>query len=431
MITEAQALAALPDRGWLRRYVEHGASITDCHLGFHIVAGLAVLSQSVPISYLIPDGYIRANVYGLIVGESTESRKTTAVNIAERVLKLAKPEAVMSNVGSEQRLVDSIVENPQQLLFIGEGGSFLGQMESGYLRNMKERLAEIYDCRRLARETVKGKKISQDDPRLSLLIGIADSFLEAHTEDADWTGGFLARFFTIYGKRERTRRRAGSNEQEEVQLAEELKRLLPFQSGDAFGPRMSGVCLGLDEGADKLWGEWFDQTSKINAARTVKSAVGRSQGMALKIAGLLAWDFGMARTGSDWYITEEVLRPALAITDLHISSVLTIGETISTDRDMRILRRVLQTIGPDPTPVSAIYRNAQVTQRIGDEMIKTLMTHKRIELASSGESERSFRRIDGNGVVEIGSKAPLRVVSGAGDPFADDAPKLKASDLFG
>ena len=430
MITEAQALAALPDRGWLRQYVDYATSITDANAGYHIAAGLAVLAQSVPISFIIPDGKIRANFYGLIVGSSTRSRKTTAAKIAKSILNLAIPEREMPAPGSEQRFVDALVENPQQIWIVTEGGPFFSSMESGYLRVLKDRITEAYDCGRLARETVKGKRVFQDNPRFSLLVAIADTYLEMNTSDEDWMSGMLARFFTIYANRERTRTRVGSNKPEEQRLADVLKGMTQYSSrlGDPFTYDRPSECLGFDADANVMWEEWFGRVNDMDSARTVQAALDRAQDMAWKIAGLLAWDYGDARSGQDWYITPDVLKPALAMTDLHVQSVVAIGDTLSSDRDMRILRRLYTAIGNAPTPLSTIFRKAQVTNRIGEEMIKTLLAHKRIQIASSGGEERSYVRtidVDGrNGIPVV--VAPMAMNSG-GDPFTAAA---TLDDLF-
>jgi hypothetical protein len=447
VISETQALAALPDRGWLRRYVDYAISITDANAAYHIAAGLALLSQTLPISFLIPDGKIRGNFYALIVGPSTKSRKTTAVKIASSILSMAAPERIMASPGSEQRFIDSLVENPQQLLFVGEGGPFFSSMETGYLRVLKDRITEVYDCGRIARETVSNKKSQgrfQDNPRFSILVGIADAYLEGHTSDEDWMSGMLARFFTVYAQRERTRKKIGSNKEEEQTLANTLKDYATLgqqlAGGDMFAPRVAD-CLGFDDEATAIWERWFDETSVRKGSRTVEATIERSQDMAWKIAGLLAWDYGQARSGSDWYITADCLKPALAMTELHIASAITIGDTLSTDRDMRILRRVYQSIGDAPTPISSIFRGAQVTSRIGEEMIKTLLVHKKIQLAEADGGERKFTKtIDIGAMVKSGSTAAVPVMmfdTAAGDLFGENQTPVTevaakaVGDLFG
>lgn len=441
MITEEQARTALPDRGWLRQYVDYATSITDAHIAYHIAAGLSVLSQTLPISFIIPAGRIRGNVYAMIVGPSTKSRKTTAVRIAQDILRRANPQTIMARPGSEERFVDSLVENPQQILFVGEGGVFFGGMENGYLRALKDRITDVYDCQPQARETVSGRKGRsenrvQENPRFSLLIAIADAYLEAHTSDEDWHTGMLARFFTVYAQRERTRPQIGVSDAEEERLANILKTYMAFGSGegrDAFGGAPP-VCLGFDDEAQRMWEVWFAAKDKIVGARTVEATIERSQDMAWKIAGLLAWDYGQARSGRDWYITADVLKPALAITELHIASAIEIGDTLSTDRDMRIMRRVFQAVDETPTPISKILRRAKVTNRVGDEMLNSLARQRRIELCDALDGDRAFRSLEsktGETRARVEEALGIKFTKGVdlfGDALSSD---VRGKDLFG
>lgn len=428
MITERQAYEALPRLGWLREYVDYASGVTDAHIAYHIACGLCVLSQAIPVGFVIPDGKVRGNFYAMLVGESTESRKTYAIEIANAIMQIALPDRIMANPGSEQKFVDALVDNPQQILFQAEGGPFFSSMESGYLRVLKDRLTQVYDCTRIARDTVTAKKNVtrfQDNPRFSLLVGISPSYLEGHTTDEDWTSGMLARFYTVLTKRERERARAGSNTTEERRLAGVLSEYADMASSAIVAPT---YCLGYDETADRMWREW---TQKILpaagiASRTVKATVARGIQMAQKIALLLAWDLGEARRGVDWRITAECLAPAVAMAELHIVSAIEVGRTLSSDRDMRTMRRVKEAIASDRyTPISRIFREAQVTNRIGEEMLRSLLTQRIIELGPPEDDERTFRRLDRvNGVTPPPPVAPT-------PPPPDDPPRSIEALLFG
>ena len=69
-ILEEQARAAIPDRGWLKGYVNWASQACDANLAYHLVSGLAVLTQSVPIEYSIPFGGLSVftPIFGLLVG---------------------------------------------------------------------------------------------------------------------------------------------------------------------------------------------------------------------------------------------------------------------------------------------------------------------------------------------------------------------------
>lgn len=398
-VTEAEVFQLpLPTHSFLRAYVEYAMQCTDAAAAYHIAGGLAVLTQTVPIDYhWVFATEMYTPIYTLAIGPSSVSRKSEAVKIARKVLELALPNSVGEVPGSKEILVDQLRAQPRQLVVYPEFGTFLSQAERGYLNPLKTTYTEAWDCTPLGRALVKKKDTEAKTPRLSLLCGSTLEYMERHTEPADWTGGFMARFLTFYADRERffdVPPGAGSRLPHLVSWVQHLEA-----AGHFGAPR--GECLGFDAHARELWKSWCGKLQSFSerSSEETAGAVARSSSHAIRVALLLAWDFGEARSGRPWYITYDVLDAAVRIVNLHLKSVMRVGENLASNKDMKDRRSVLNAIpltyAPDGTPqprpvhLGQITRTSKLLVRRCREILETLMEegvvrqHIGVELAGA------------------------------------------------
>jgi hypothetical protein len=146
-VTEAEAAAALPPEGWVRRYVIHAAKQTTAPLVYHIGVGLTTLTATAPLGYGTHyAGKLRANNFCLLVGRSGEDNKSSALNVGRRLLFEAAPPLVGDFPGSPEGLIDSLAIAPSQLIPISEFGKFLSSAQGGYFEPTKTLLADLWDC---------------------------------------------------------------------------------------------------------------------------------------------------------------------------------------------------------------------------------------------------------------------------------------------
>jgi len=390
MLTETEVWESLPSHGFLRAFVEYASERTDAHIAYHVAGGLSLLAQCVPIQYEMPYASpIRGNLFAMVVGGSSKSRKTSSISIAARVLRDALPSALQETPGSSEGLIESVRREPKQLILYPEFGEFLSKAEEGYFQAMKTALTSAWDCMPMGRATVKSSLGEIQNPRLSVLAAVATDLLERHTEESDWTGGFIARFLTFYGEPERTFITPPIDDaMKRMRLAEWLRGLadLSLTLSDGSVAHAPGVCTGLSPAAERLWHEWaVGEMEKCRDAGTrVQASIARATSHAAKIAILLAWDIGRARSGLQWQIGIEEVRSALAITSLHLKSVIELGDRVTGSRDMRDRRAVLNAIGKDrATPLGAVIRRAGLLKRRADEILSTLVEEHAVRQVSS------------------------------------------------
>ena len=388
MLTEQEVWAALPPTGFVRSYVEYASNCTDAHISYHLAGAITCLTQAAPIDFCVPYASpLWGNMFTLIVGDSSKSRKTAAINIARRIMHDALPGCVGETPGSQEGLYESLRAQQRQVILYGEFGEFLAKAEEGYLMALKTAYTNLWDAIPIGRALAKNRRGSIDNPRVSLLCGVATDLLERHTEQADWTGGFLARFLTFYGEPEREFATPPIDDAAKRQAMTNWLRQLAT-TNTPFGP-----CLWLDPAGQQMWNDWYDGMKPLRqgANRRVAAACSRTTSIAAKTALLLALDIGQARSGQPWHVGQTELESALKIADLHLKSVLELGERVTGSRDMRDRATVLRYISDMPTPFGYILRQSELLKRRVNEILDTL-SEERAVVSERHNGELCYRK---------------------------------------
>jgi hypothetical protein len=400
-VTEDQVAAlmrCLPPHCFLRRYVEHAAASTDAHAGYHVLAGLSLLTQAAPLSFVMSKSTRKyPNLYSIVVGPSTDSRKTAAVTIANEVLSMAIPGARLGKPGSTESLYDMLGNNPRQLYVLEEFGAFLAQTQVGYMQPIKAALTEIYDCVAPAeRNTVKNRETVKQraTPRLSLLGGSTVEFLERHTEETDWLAGFMARFTVFLGIREREYDPEPDVDPRQRQAIAEQLSSLALRA-------VPGPCLGYVPEADAFLGRWAKRVaaSTQNYPAAVRAGVGRSSGMVHRVAMLVAFDVSdtLQYGEAGWRISLAAVVTACNIIDWHIQSLRALGEGLTPNKDMRDRKAVLDLIGAEPKTHARILVESKLLKYRLAQIMETLLEEgsiMRCGTARSGGANFFYRRTD-------------------------------------
>jgi hypothetical protein len=375
MLTEREVWDALPPSGFLRSYVEYASQCTDANIAYHLAGGLTMLTQTVPLDYCVPYASpLWGNLYSLIVGDSSKSRKTAAINIARRIMHDAVPNCVGEVPGSQEGLYESLRSQQRQVVVYGEFGEFLAKAEEGYMMPLKTALTNLWDAIPIGRALANSRKGPVNDPRLSLLCGVATDLLERHTEQSDWTGGFLARFLTFFAEPEREFATPPIDDAAKRQAMTQWLKQLAAPSNPP------GPCLWLDSQGQQMWNDWYESMRPLRtgANRRAAAACSRATSNAAKVALLVSWDIGQARTGNPWHVGPTELQSALKIADLHLKSVLELGERVTGSRDMRDRATVLRHVSDVPTPMGYILKQSELLKRRVNDLLETLMEERTI-----------------------------------------------------
>lgn len=337
-VTEAEAvdaIAVLPSDSWLKRYVIHGMKQTTAPICYHLGVGVTVLGTTCPLAYgMHYAGSLRANNFCLLVGRSGEDMKSSALNVGRKILDAAAAPLIGDFPGSPEGLIDSLSRRPSQFIPISEFGKFLSAAQRGYFEPTKTLLADLWDAQPTQRTKANNKVIRVPNPRLSIGAACSIPYLEKHTLSEDWTGGFMGRWLVLYGKRERDDPDPVGDTTDTQWLTDELRRRALATT--------AGWCQGLAQPAVSTWHDWYTDVTNRPLPDNIIGIRSRAPTMARKIALVLGWDCGPALAGQPWFMDLDVLEPAIAITELHIKSLVHLSEVIAEHSDARLRRSVMQ-----------------------------------------------------------------------------------------
>jgi hypothetical protein len=337
VLTELESAVAVPPTGFVREYVLHGMKQTTAPLVYHLGVGLTILASTCPLNYGAHyAGSLRANQFCLLVGRSGEDQKSSALAIGRELLFEAAAPLVGDFPGSPEGLIDSLARAPSQMIPISEFGKFLASAQRGYFEPIKTLLADLWDSQPIQRTKANNRVIRVDNPRLSIVAACSIPYLEKHTLAEDWSGGFMGRWCVLYGKRERTNPDPIGDRTKIPWLVDQLRVRATTPA--------AGWCVGLDEGAKRLWRDWFFDISNRRLPDNIVGIRARAPTIARKVALLYGWDYGPAIMGAPWRISIDLLEPAIAFTELHIKSLVGLSDVIAEHKDARLRRSVLTAI---------------------------------------------------------------------------------------
>lgn len=346
-VTESEILqnvvSLLPSNSLTLRYLRYAAGSTDAPLVFHLGGALHLLTAIAPIDYYFPLGdEIYANLFTLLIGTSRSARKSSSIQLSRKITSGAIPASICETPGSREGLIESVRANPRHTIFYEEFGDFLASTTEGYLAAIKMAYNSLFDCAPLGRSLANKKLGVVNNPRISVFGGVAQTYLEELTSGADWMGGFFSRFLLLMGVRERRYEAPPINMVLRAELIEEVRQ----RELDVRGEFKPGRCLGFDDRARGRWAAFFYELAELKAPSRISGAVGGLQTIALKIALLLALDYGGGRTskGAPWKITMAELQPALEISLYHLRTAYELADTLALSTYLQERRRILDSI---------------------------------------------------------------------------------------
>jgi hypothetical protein len=187
--------------GTLRQYEEYHLPTTDAPRTYNVACGLLVHSALIGGNVWLPFGGQRLtlNLWALILGPSSDFRKSTTVNQARRTIRKlydGHPEAapLLPDEFSREALLRELSERPQGLLTFSEFSGALAAYSRDYMSGTKETLADLYDAPGTYTRKVGVNTFTIRDACLSILAASQTEWFLEKLKAGDVRGGFLARF---------------------------------------------------------------------------------------------------------------------------------------------------------------------------------------------------------------------------------------------
>ena len=290
-----------PSGHFVTRYIEHASGRTDAAHEYHEAAALALLAAATPnvrtnLSAW-PDG-LATNLYFLLLGGTTSSRKSTSLGLARRMMRQVDASAILAERMTPEAMIEQLAGRPRvgSLLVGDEFGEALTAIlkTDGYMAAMRELLLRLYDerhykyVRRSKRDrsgTMQSDYDEVNDQQLVVLTASTGAIFET-LSNRDVQTGLVPRFAIIYPTAMPPRRSVfdapggGSDEA----LVDYLGDLYRWSSGsmapevvwsDEAMPILDELSTGIEQGTNEI-------TQRLST-------------MALKVAMLSALGDGVPR----------------------------------------------------------------------------------------------------------------------------------------
>lgn len=384
---EIAALLPLNPHSFVSNYVRYASDQTVAPSAYHLLSALALASVTAPASFRVeclPGGRFPANLYALVTGRPAVDKKTTAVQIATRMLGDVLPDRLGDANGSWEGIQESLAPtgtppNSNRLLGVDEFGEFLGATrDAGYGQKLKKGITRLFDCGPIVRPLARGKVLRVPHPRMSILAASNASMITDSTTDNDWDGGFMSRFLVFNAHRAKTDEDVKCGMEEE---ADYCRSWLVWKSG-----LPGGSCGGLTPAAERLYKAWMRDSEAYLMAMAEKSstakiaAYGRVPTMMVKAAMLFAWDLLDDVESDGWMLTTECVERGARIAELHWLSAESMAELAYSNPDSRNIHKMLSFIPADGTLVSwpELVRSMNIASRTCRDILDTLRDSNRV-----------------------------------------------------
>lgn len=291
---------------FVAEYKEWANVATDAPEQYHELSCFIALSSVISNGLALKLEYnenFRPNLWGLLLGESTLTRKTTCMNMAMDLITDLDPELILASDGSAEGLLSGLSGRPKRvsIFFKDEVSGFFDSINrKDYLAGFPETLTKLYDVPKVYPRMLRKETITVVEPYFIFFGGgIRDKVYSLITDDYILSG-FIPRFLVVSSDNDITRiRRTGPPTEVSVGKKDELvNRLIDLKERySAQVPAKVGLqTVYLDTRidcrlTDEAWSFFGDVEEKM-----VQSAID-SPWQALALPTLSRLSFSMLKMG--------------------------------------------------------------------------------------------------------------------------------------
>lgn len=191
-------------KSFVEEYTAWGKEATDACPQYHELSAFILLSSMLAGSIKLETsfGIIRPNLWGLVLGDSTLTRKSTSMRMAIDIIDFVDRDILLATEGSSEGILTGLSGRPGRtsMFYRDEVVGFFKEIANKqYLAGLPQMFTQLYDGGYLARR-LKKDLITVTDPIFIFFGGgIKDQFFSSIDEDFIYSG-FLPRFLIVSGE---------------------------------------------------------------------------------------------------------------------------------------------------------------------------------------------------------------------------------------
>lgn len=189
---------------FINDYLDWGQEATDALPQYHelgsFIALSSILAQNVRLKTTYGD--MIPNLWGLVLGDSTLTRKTTAMRMAVDLIQDLDQDMILATDGSVEGLLQGLSTRPSMtsIFYKDEVSGFFDSINrKDYLAGMQETLTQLYDVPRIYTRRLRKETITISSPIFIFFGGGIKEKVYSLVSDEYVLSGFLPRFLIVSG----------------------------------------------------------------------------------------------------------------------------------------------------------------------------------------------------------------------------------------
>lgn len=185
-------------------YKDWASSVTDAVPLYHELVGAITLSSlmSTTLRLQTKNTKIVPNIWGMILGDSTLTRKTTAMELGLEFIMDINPSLMVATDASPEGLLHELSLRPKMVsIFYRDevSGLFDGMRRKEYMASLPEVFTKMYDVPKYIKRTLRKETFNISEPIFIMFCGGIPERVFGHVDDEWFTSGFMARFLVVRG----------------------------------------------------------------------------------------------------------------------------------------------------------------------------------------------------------------------------------------
>jgi hypothetical protein len=186
-------------------YKSWATSVTDSVPDFHELTCAMVMSALMSTTLRLQTSRPRAiipNIWGLIIGESTVTRKSTAMDMGVDFIMDIQRDLMVASDATVEGLISALALRPKMVsIFYRDevSGLFEAMAKRDYLSGMQETLTKMYDVPLYMTRTLRKETFTLSEPIFIFFGGGVPDKMYSLIDEQYFASGFMPRFLIMRG----------------------------------------------------------------------------------------------------------------------------------------------------------------------------------------------------------------------------------------
>lgn len=193
-------LPLIPKKGWLRLYYGY-VEDTEAPSVFHVMSAMTMISAGLKRNVWVSQGKwkIFPNLATFLIGPSTWTHKTTAINIAVNLGLKANIFRLMAEKATSEYIIDALAEGDEAVGFIVLPELAASLTRKKYQEDLIQVLTRLWDCPDVMPTGTIGRGgKTLYNVSVTTIAGSTEAWLVEAIPSSAFSGGFMARVLQIY-----------------------------------------------------------------------------------------------------------------------------------------------------------------------------------------------------------------------------------------